>query len=295
MSSDGRSGVGDPHPTARRLPNAGAGASPPHVTTDEFFATNPVFSLDEATRVLAPPGGRRGTVERLKHHVASGRLRIVTRGVYAVVPPGVSDEAFQPDPILVAAAARPDAVFSYHTALELLGAAHSVWNECTLFTARRRRPVTVGVHTIHFLDHPGPLRTAGTPGLGTRTAERRARMLQITGPERSLIEGLHRPGRVGGLEELVNSASGFPVLDLDLLKEILGRYGLARLWAASGWFLERFQASFHVPDQVLDSFEERVPRAAQYLERSQRGGILATRWNLILPESVRRLAEPDER
>jgi hypothetical protein len=36
-------------------------------------------------------------------------------------------ESNQPDPFLVAAAVRPDSVFSYHSALEFLGAAHSVW------------------------------------------------------------------------------------------------------------------------------------------------------------------------
>ena len=57
-------------------------------TTADFFAANPVFSLDEAAAALKPPGGRRGTVERLKHYLENGRLRLAARGVYAVVPPG---------------------------------------------------------------------------------------------------------------------------------------------------------------------------------------------------------------
>ena len=72
--------------------------------TADFFATHPVFSLDEAVRALAPPGGRPGTVERLKHHIETDRLKLVTRGVYAVVPAGVAAERFRPAPILVAAA-----------------------------------------------------------------------------------------------------------------------------------------------------------------------------------------------
>ena len=62
-------------------------------STDGLFARRPVFSLEEATRDLAPPGGRAGTVARLKHHVVSGRLKVLARGVYAVVPRGMAPEA----------------------------------------------------------------------------------------------------------------------------------------------------------------------------------------------------------
>jgi predicted transcriptional regulator of viral defense system len=109
-------------------------------TTSAFFATHPVFSLGEATSTLNPPGGRKTMVERLKHHLQKGRLMTVTRGIYAVVPAGASPAEFRPDPFLTAVAVRPDAVFSHHSALELLGAAHSVWNQVTLYTEKRRRP-----------------------------------------------------------------------------------------------------------------------------------------------------------
>jgi len=265
------------------------------VKTADFFATHPVFSLDEAEGKLAPPGGRTGTVERLKHHLESGRLKVATRGVYAVVPPGVSAEGFRPDPFLVAAAARSDAVFSHHSALKLLGAAHSVRHQCTVYTGKRRRPIQLGGTTIRFLEHPRPLRKDDRSHFGTRRIERRGRLLEVTGPERTLIEGFRRPRLIGGLEELVISASGFPILDLDLLAELLRHYDAANLWAATGWFLERLQQSFHVPDLLLEVMERRRPRSPQYMERGRRGGVLAPRWNLIVPRSIIQPGEPDER
>jgi len=60
-------------------------------------------------------------------------------------------------------------------------------------------------------------------------------------------------------------------------------------------FLERFQKTFHVPGATLARMERRRPRSKQYLERGRRGGILAKRWNLILPKEVFKLGEPDER
>ena len=104
-----------------------------------------------------------------------------------------------------------------------------------------------------------------------------------------------RPSLTGGAEELVRSASVFTVLDLDFLEKVLKRHDIANLWAATGWFLERFQKTFHVPEKVLSGMEKRRPRSKQYLERDRRGGILAKRWNLILPKEVIDLGEPNER
>jgi predicted transcriptional regulator of viral defense system len=262
--------------------------------TTEFFATHPVFSLDEAANTLAPPGGRMGTVERLKHHLETGRLTLPTRTVYAVVPPGVPASRFRPDPFLVAAAARPDAVFSHHSALELLGAAHTVWTRTTLYTRRRRRSLALTGATVRFLEDPTPLAVGSRRHLGTQRVERRGILLEVTGPERTLVEGFHRPAHVGGLEELVQSASGFPTLDLGLIETVLRRYGVAHLWSATGWFLERFRRTFHVPEGLLDRCERHRPRSPQYLERRRRGGTLAARWRLILPRSLAQAGEPDE-
>jgi predicted transcriptional regulator of viral defense system len=264
------------------------------MNTMEFFATHPVFSLDEAAKALAPPGGRTGTVERLKHYLHTGRLTLPTRTVYAVVPPCVPASRFRPDPFLVAAAARPDAVFSHHSALELLGAAHTVWTRTTLYTRRRRRSLALMGATARFLEDPAPLAVGRGRHVGTQRVERRGSLLEVTGPERTLVEGFHQPAHVGGLEELVQSASGFPTLDVELIEAVLRRYGMARLWAATGWFLERFQQSFHVPERLLARCERHRPRSPQYLERGHRGGTLATRWSLILPRSLAQPGEPDE-
>ena len=260
--------------------------------TADFFNTHPVFSLNEADEMLGPKGGRSATLERLKYHMKTGRLKLVKRGVYAVVPPGIPFQEFQPDPFLSGAAIRPDAIFSHHSALELQGVAHSFWQRYTLYTQRRRRPLQLNGAEIQFLGPPGAMRTKPCIGLGTRRVEYRGKLLQATGPERTLVEGFRSPDRVGGLSELVESAGGFSVLDLDLLQEILHCYDTAYLWAATGWFLERHRRSFHVSQGFLDALALQVPRAPQYLDRNLQGGTLVKRWNLFLPKAV--TGEPDE-
>ncbi|MEW6112842.1 MAG: type IV toxin-antitoxin system AbiEi family antitoxin domain-containing protein [Acidobacteriota bacterium] len=264
------------------------------MTTTEFFATHPVFSLDDAVRALAPESARLTVVERLKHHLEVGRLQLVTREIYAVVPPSSRAATFQPDPFLVASAVRPDGIYSYHSALELLGVAHSTWTQLTLCTERRRRPLRMKGATLRFLEVPTPFRSGGTKDLGTRQAERQGRLLRTTGPERTLVEGFHRPGLAGGLEELVLSVGEVPLLDLDLLCEVLERYSIRKLWAATGWFLESHRTMFQVPDALLGRFEKKRPASPHYLDRNSRGGSLSSRWNVVVPEALGRVGGPDE-
>jgi predicted transcriptional regulator of viral defense system len=263
------------------------------VNTLDFLVSHPVFSLEEAAKALAPRGGRAGTVERLRHHVEAGRLLRVTREVYATVPRGVAVAAFQPDPYLVAVAARPDAIFSNHSALELLGVGHSAFRTCIVFSRTRRRTIHFRRLEVRFLADPHVL-AGEARRVGTRKVDRRGRLLQTTGPERTLVEGFRRPDLTGGTEELLRSASAFPTLDLDLLRQVLDRYDTLLLFAAVGWFLENRRRDFHVPEEYLERLEQRKPAAPQYLHRNERGGTLISRWNLIVPDALLELNEPDD-
>lgn len=267
-------------------------------TSAAFFAHHPVFSLEEADRALSPPGGRAATRERLKYHLETGRIQLVAKGLYAVVPAGAEPGSVRPDPFLVAAAARPDAVFCLHSALELHGVAQSAWSDCTAYSERRRRPIQLAVGRVRFLQPPEAMasddRIKGRH-LGTRKVERAGRVLAVTGPERTLVECLRRQGEAGGLEEVVLSAGAFPSLDLELLERVLKGYGVANLWAATGWFLDRHRQTFGVSEEVLERWSRHLPASPQYLERGRRGGTLDPRWRLIVPDELERLGGPDER
>jgi len=262
------------------------------VSADAFFAAHPVFSVEMAARALQRDGARDAVRNRLRYHVKTGRIRSVTRGIYAVIPTGAEPESFRPDPFLVAVAVRPDAVFSHHSALQLLGAAHSVWNDCTAYSAGPRLLVHLVGSKVTLHQHPTPLRDGDGPKLGTRTVERRGVVLRTTGPERTLVEGFRQPRLVGGIEELINSAGGFTSIELALLVKVLERYSLRRLWAAVGWFLESHAAQFGIEDGDLRPFLENRPRSPLYLVRDSRGGELVSRWNLVLPETFGK-GDPD--
>lgn len=257
-----------------------------------FFATHPVFTLDQFSAAVGPDVGRSALAGRLSYHSRTGRIRSITRRIYAVVPPGRSPKSLRPDPFLVALAARPDAIFSHHSALELLGVAHSTWSTCTLFSARARLSLDLEGSTVRVAPHPTAFNPVGDVDLGTRTVERRGSILRTTGPERTLVEGFRRLDLVGGVTELVTSAGGFGALDLALLTEVLDRYSVGRVWAAVGWFLETHAQTFGVTDRHLTPFENHRPKSPRYLARTERGGTLLSRWNLVLPPGVGK-GDPD--
>lgn len=262
--------------------------------TASFLQTHRVFSLDEAVRGLDPAGGRKAVLERLKYAARRGKVKTLARGVYASIPPDTDPAAFRPDPFLAAAVLRPDAVFSHHSALELLGAAHSLWHRCSAYSTRRPQRFMLDGIDLHFLSHPEALVRQELTALGTRSVHRLDRELRVTGPERTLIDGFRQPDRAGGLAELVESAAGFSVLELPLLFDLLQAYQRKVLWAAVGWFLDTYRETFFVGDEDLTRIEQHVPKAPQYLARDQRGGVLVRRWNLIVPESLVAGREPDE-
>lgn len=262
--------------------------------TNTFLQTHRVFNLDEAVRALSPAGGRKATLERLKYAAGRGRLKKLARGVYASVPPGVTPATFQPDRFLAAAALRPDAIFSHHSALELLGAAHSEWQRCTAYSTGRSQAFDLDDQELRFLAHPQRLVNKQAVELGIRTVRRLDRELRVTGPERTLLDGFRRPDLVGGHAELVESAAGFSVLEVPLLLELLEAFGQKLLWAATGWFLETYSATFFVNEDDLARIEKHIPKAPLYFARHERGGALLRRWNLIVPDALVEGREPDE-
>lgn len=251
---------------------------------EAFFRSHPVFTLSQFRGAVGGGATASTAQARVKYHLRRGRLKLVERGVYAVVPPGVEAEHFVPDRFLVAATLRDDAVLGYHSALELLGFAHSTYRDTFYFTTRRRKDLVVSNGRVRAFLHPKRLREKGEEGYGVESRERLGLKIKVTGPERTLADCLAAPRYAGGLEEVFQSAGGIPTLDLDLLWGYLERLGQRRLFAAVGFFLEREAVRLFVPPEFLDRLARERPYSPMYLERGKRGGRLQSRWNLVVPE-----------
>lgn len=204
------------------------------------------------------------------------------RGLYAVVPAGMEAERFWPDRFLAAAALANDAVLAYHSALEVVGFAHSVYRDVYYLTTRRRKAVRLSDGRLRALLPPSALRDARSEDFGVETRERLGVKIRVTGPERTLVDCFAAPRYAGGLEEVMESAASISVLDLELLGAYLDLLGERRLFAILGFFLERHAERLFVPPPFLERLERGRPVSRVYLDKHQRGGRLIRRWNLIV-------------
>jgi predicted transcriptional regulator of viral defense system len=255
-------------------------------STERFFAQNPVFSLDAFARDVGTGESVDTAYRHLDYYVRSGRLRRLRSKLYAVVPPDTEAEAFTPDPYLVAVVAGRGAPLGYHTALELLGVGHSVFHTVTVVSEKWAKAFEFDGTRVEFVKAPAGLCAIGRLDLGITSVRHLGQELVITGRERSLVDCLLRPGRAGGVEEVLNSLDGFGVVDVEALEQYLEVLDVRRAWALVGYYLEKKKDRLFIPDDVLDRLASHAPKTRQYWMREQRGGSLAKRWNLIVPEEA---------
>jgi predicted transcriptional regulator of viral defense system len=242
-----------------------------------------VLTLKSWAKSLGGSAPERQARERARYYTRTGRLRRLTRGIYAVVPPGSDPKSYLPDPYLVAALLRPDTIISHHAAFDLLGVSHSVFHTFTYYTAEPRRTLQIDGLRWHALRHPTPLVCARKIGFGVVTLDRQGVLIKATNAERTLVDGFAGLKWVGGLEEHVACAAALRDLDLDLLEKYLKLLDQRSLYAATGWFLENHTEVAGENRAFLQRLQKHVPRQPLYLGMRRPGGRLEARWNLIIP------------
>ena len=184
---------------------------------------------------------------------------------------------------MVLKALRPSAIFCGHSALDLQGVANSVWNAVTAYASGPANTFSAGRITYRFIALPKSLEI--TKQFRT-LVDRSGKLLEVTSPELTLVEGFRYPHRVGGIEELVKSADGFRKLDLGEIRDLLTSVKQRKLNAAVGWFLSRDPDKWGADSRYLQDFRARIPAGPVYLERGASSSLLVRAWNLLVPREL---------
>jgi len=270
------------------------------MNTQEFFATHPVFTVQEFDRYLADSGSdSRFTRNRLLgYYRATNRLISVRNGLYAVVGAGMEAATAPVDSYLIASALRPDSLLAYHTALELHGYAHSLYSERQILT-HHPMSATFNFRNLRYRTVQPSAALTDTDALsyGVVTISRDNIGIRVTSLERTLVDCLDRMRLAGGWEEMWRSFESVPYLDLDLTIHYALLLQNATTIAALGYYLELQRENWMVSDDYLQRLMSHRPAHKHYLDRSRRhGGKLVSRWNLVVPQDIfyRTWEEPDE-
>jgi len=253
---------------------------------EDFFATHPVFTLEEFKREVGQTITSSTLHTHLKRYRKIGRIDAIKQGLYYVVSRGHQPKTTPVDLYLVASKAAQDSVIAFHTAFELLGVGHSVFYRIYYLAKTPRRQFNFRNVTFQAVQEPLALIEKNQVNFGTERAERLGQMVKLTGKERTLVDCLERPEYCGGYEELYRCAEKLPFLNFEVLAEYLRLRGKRVLFAKVGLFLEQYREAFFVEEDLLDYLEKQSPKQPFYLEGRNKKGRLVRRWNLIVPEKT---------
>ena len=234
----------------------------------EYIGSHHVFATEA---LLAAADSRGAAKQQLKEAVASGSVERVRRGLY--VSNGGRFEGAGVDPYEVVAALDPDAVLSYHSALEAHG----------IRTTAARSPFSF--RDVRYVPHP---QADGIPA--QRVRGRAFGSVLVTTREQTLFDCLKHPEWAGGLEEAVRSLSAMPYLDAERVAS-LAIADSASMAARVGWLLEAKREAWRVPAEVIDRLRRACAGTVSKLDKraaATRGWSGA--WNMRLPETEEEVA-----
>jgi len=255
----------------------------------DFFRKNPVFR-HEAFAAFLETSGSRSTKTRdalLAYHVNEGHLLHVRRGLYAVVPEGLSPENYQVDPYLLGAHLTDDAVLAYHSALQFHGKAYSMHRRFPYLTRHSRRPFVFQGQEFIAVPFPKVLQAGQAELFGVEIHKHAGGQARVTHLERTLVDVLVRPDLGGGWEEVWRSLESVEYFDLDQVIDYALRLHSATAAAKVGFFLEQHREALMVDDARLDQLRKHIPKQPCYLDRSRRtSGKLVPSWRLVVPPAV---------
>ncbi|MFW6135103.1 MAG: type IV toxin-antitoxin system AbiEi family antitoxin domain-containing protein [Elusimicrobiota bacterium] len=250
----------------------------------DFFNTHPVFTIDEY--LSAVNKNRTTAYNNLKmNYMASGKVKSIRRGLYAVVPPGSNPEKYKPDEILIASRLSDDAVLAFHTALDVMGYSHSVLYRYYFYTKKRKRSTKLNNREYISVQYP-KRRNKILPDIGVTQKSYHGLNVRLTDRERTFIDCINRPEYCGGIEETCRSLEKYPYLDFDKLFSYMKVLGSRVSYARVGYFLDQNREKFFVEEEILKKMEEKIPASVVYFDPKRKQGNLIKRWNLIVPEDV---------
>jgi len=238
----------------------------------DFVSQNQVFITQELLEATESSQSARVALSRA---VRFGKVQKVRNGLY-VSQAGKFQDA-KADPYLIATTFRPDAVFAYHSALELHGLAHSVFGRVQFMTCK--------VAPVFSHEGIGFNSLSLRPAILTETLSARAfGSVIVTTREQTLVDCMAKVALAGGAEEVVRSFTGLPYVDISAILLCLKHYPPS-VAARVGWYLEANQKRWVVPNNTLATIEGMTSSRASYkldptLKHFEE---YSSRWRLSLP------------
>lgn len=222
-----------------------------------YIATHHAFTTAD---LMAAMGSPASAEEQFRLAVRAGTVERVRRGLLLSNYGRYEDAPI--DPAEVVMAVDPNAVLSYHSALEAYGVAHNMGVVCLFLS-----DVIGSALFFRGVDYMpcGSVRNVKARRLRADFGQR-----NVTTRERTFVDCLNRPSLAGGAEEAMRGVTAFAYLDVDKLLELLEGFS-ASTFSKVGWALEEKANAWHVSQEQLARLEMRLGRGPYRLGHPQPG------------------------
>ena len=248
---------------------------------DKFFATNPVFTLNDLQNFLGRGNKISSTLGNLlQYHQKKGRILLIKRGLYAVVP-----QEMQVDPYLITSKLAHDAVIGYHTALALHGKANTMINRFYYLTLTKpMKPLAFQGNVFQAVSVPKSLKKKD---IGNTTFNRLGMSIKVTTLERTFVDILDRPYLCLSWEEICHAIEAIEYLNSSLVVKYTLLLSNKTTAAIVGFFMEMYEDKWMIPAEHLKKLKKLRPLKPVYFKRSKKGPHrMVSQWNLIVPEVI---------
>lgn len=239
----------------------------------EDFLRLEVFNLKEAQKIV---GSKKNAKVLLNSYIKKGLVKRVRRNLYCVV--NLENRDAPANRYLIGSKINDGAYLAFHSAFEVHGLSHQV--NFVVYVASNSK--------ISDFEFEGVLYKYVGRGIDKGVIPYRFNeKIKITDLERTVIDSLDRPNYCGGLYELDEILKICPVLDGAKLLNYLKAYDKKILYKKAGYFLERYQHSLGITNDLLNLIEKKAGSTKTYLsDDTLKGeGVFINRWGLIVPKS----------
>lgn len=252
-----------------------------------FFGSHPVFTAAEFAAFF-PDRQKRAKHSLLNYHVHTGTIIRIRRGLFATVPMHGDRENFKVNPLLVAAKAAEDSIIAYHSALSYHGLAHSVRHVIT-FQTRHKDTTAFAFQGNDYrpVNAKQILQRQNNENIFVASVELQGLTIQVTIPERTMVDCLDRIDLTGGIEEVWRSLEGLSYINAGKVIDYVELLDNAVLAAKVGYFLETNKDRLMISEETLEKLQKMRPQFPCYMLHSKPEGQLIHRWNIIVPETIK--------
>lgn len=211
----------------------------------------------------------------------NGYIGFIKRGLYYIIPQEFSNEKYIVDKYLIASKLSPTGILAYHSALELLGVAQSIFNRVFILSGRKIAKFNFQKTTF--------IGVRGNCSFGQTIIIREGVPIHIADRERTLIDGIDRLKYIGGIEEYLKSIEVFPSVNFQRIIEYLKRYKKQSLYSKVGFILSLFEKKWSLPEDISKKLRLKIKKKVYYLTNVGSKGQLNKEWGLIVPSNLQEL------